>query len=134
MEKRDLIILRPGEESDFSLIFSTWLKGLKYANSWFNEIESNSYFKHYQGVIETILNSGETTLTVAALKDSEDVVLGYSVTRLPNILHWVYVKPAWRGIGLARDLVPTTIQIVTHLTNVGRSIKPASVAFDPFAI
>lgn len=133
MQKKDLVSLRKGEKEDLNLIYSTWLKGLYYGNDWFREIDKDIYFKYYQKVLNKILENETINITIACLKDQQDVVLGYSVSEA-LVLHWIFVKEPWRGIGLARDLLPSTILTVTHLTKVGRSIKPKDILFNPFLI
>lgn len=129
MNKRDLIDYRQGLATDDPFIFSSWLNGLRYANDMFEQIDQEIYFKHYHQRIELILKRSE--VNIACLKDDPDVILGYSVVE-PTILHWVFVKPAWRGIGLMRDLVPKDTKSVTHLTRVGLKIKPTNVVYNPF--
>jgi len=80
-----------------------------------------------------LLAKPDVTVKVACMKDAPDVILGYSVysgTRLD----WVYVKDRWRGLGVAKDLVPTNITTVSHVTDTGRSIlkKNSDILFDPF--
>jgi len=50
-----------------------------------------------------------------------DTILGYSIL-LPEAVAWVFIKDRWRGIGLAKDLVPDTTKVFTHYNKVGLSI------------
>lgn len=133
LSKRDLIRLRQGVEDDRNFIMATWLKGLRYGNDWFELIEASVYYENYQKSIDRVLGLVITEVRVACLEDSPDVILGYSVAR-GKTLDWVFVKKTWRGIGIARDLVPNDINTVSHVTDVGRSIlkKKPSVKFNPF--
>ena len=133
INKSDLIYVRDFVEEDRNFIEATWLKGLRYGNDWFELIESGAYYKNYPLSIQKLMNLVLTEVKVACLKDSPDVVLAYSVytgTRL----HWVYCRKKWRNIGIARSLVPTNIDIATHLTETGRSIlkKHPGIKFNPF--
>lgn len=133
LEKDKLVAFRAGTMEDASFIFSTWLKGLRFGNDWYGLIDSKAYFSVYHKVIEGILSKPNVTVKVACLKDDPGVILGYSVysgTRAD----WVHVKKSWRGIGLARDLLPKDITVVSHLTAVGRSMlkKRGNVTFNPF--
>lgn len=131
--KKDLIEMRGGVRTDAPFILSTWLNGLYYGNDWIREIEKNIFMKVYHDVIERKLYQPGVLVKVACLKEEHDVILGYSVYE-GQILHYVFVKPVWRRIGLARDLVPDDITVTSHLTGVGRSIKPERVSFNPFLI
>lgn len=129
-----LIDVRDGVKADLSFILATWLRGLRFGNSWFLMIESDTYFNTYHRVVETILYRATTQIKVACLKDDPEVILGYAIYD-SNALHWVFVKKAWRKIGVAGRLVPSDAKTVTHLTEVGKSIiKKKGLAFNPFLI
>jgi GNAT superfamily N-acetyltransferase len=131
MSWEKLATVRPGAATDLGVIYSSWLKGLYYGNDWFREIDQELYFDRYHQAIEAILFRPTTLVRVMALNDDSDVVLGYSVSD-GDRLHWVYVRPAWRKLGIAKAIIPAGISKVTHLTKVGRSLKPKKWAFDPF--
>ncbi len=79
--------------------------------------------------------SPNVNVKIACLKEDENVVLGYSVARKineVNILDFVFVKSAWRGIGIAKSLVPSPLHVVTSLTKSGKALKPKEVIFNPF--
>lgn len=87
----------------------------------------------YRQVIATILARPDTSLNVACLKESDDVILGYSITQ-PNILHFVFVKYTWRDMGIARALVPEDTVFATHITRHGTFTKPPHIRFNPFKL
>ena len=125
-------VVRPYIASDKNFILSSWLKGLYFGNDWFSEIPANIFFKNYQKVLETILGHPDTELSVATLPDADDVILGYAV-HSGDTLHWVFIKGAWRKLGIARALVPKRITTVSHLTETGRSLKHKyKYIFNPF--
>lgn len=133
LDRNSLISIRPSEPGDHNFIMATWLRGLRYGNDWFEAIDSEIYFRVYGLFIEKIIADKNTSVNVACLKDDPDVILGYSVSSGP-VVHWVFCKKSWRNIGIAKSLVPKTIEKVTHLTSVGRSIlrRSPNVKFDPF--
>lgn len=138
MNKADLVTIRPYRPSDLNFILATWLRGLRYGNEFFGAIESDAYFKTYHAVIEAMLGRPDTKVSVACLKDDEEVILGYAVVHKGHILDWVHVKTPWRHIGLAKNLVSDMLLITTatHLTKTGANIlkKYPGVVFNPFAI
>lgn len=123
------IQIRDVKEEDLPLIYSTWLLGLYHGCEWMNRIKKESFFKNYKLFIERRLPL--CTVKVAALADDPDVILGYVCYR-DNVLDWIFVKKAWRKMGIAKMLLPQGVTLVTHLTKVGRSIKPKEWDFDPF--
>jgi hypothetical protein len=127
--------VRDAKELDFPFIYSTWLKGLRFGNDVYGLIEQNSYFTNFHKVIEAILARPDTFIMVACLKDDPDTILGYSVRGADDTLHYVHVKQAFRRFGIARELTPTKIKRVTHITRAGWAIlkeKYPKAVFDPF--
>ena len=98
--------------------------------------------EQYHNILEKFLLRPGVNIKVACLKDDPEVILGYSVSRnIKNgeadisVVDWVFVKAAWRKIGIGKLLMPTKINAVTHLTKSGRSIveqKLPNVIFNPF--
>ena len=127
------ITLRFATADDLPFIFSTWLKSLRYGNSWFKTIDKDAYFTKYKRAITTILQT--STITVICFKNEPEVILGYSVHADlgdSTLLHWVYVKRTWRGMGIASLLVPTNTSTVSHITGLGAKCMPRHWKFDPF--
>lgn len=133
MNKSELISIRNYVQDDRNFILATFLRGLYYGDSWFSQMEKKAFMEHYNKVVNFILDSPKTTIKIACLKEDPNVVLGYALLAEPNGVHWIHVKREWRKIGLARDLVPNTVNTVTHLSKVGLSIvKNHNLKFNPF--
>lgn len=136
-EVKALVRTRGFELNDKEFIFATWLRGLYYGNDWFKAIDKDRFMECYHSIISNILDRKSTNINVACLQDEPSVVLGYSVLHISGpepILHWIFVKKAWRRLGLAGSLIPENCRITTHLTHVGCKIKPPEMKFDPFLI
>ena len=133
MTRNDLFVIRDFKPEDVNFIYASWLRGLYYGESWFSLINKDKFMNHYHKVINFILNDKPTKVKIACLKEDNDVILGYAVVA-PETLHWVFVKKSFRGIGIAKDLVPNDIKTVTHLTKTGLSImrKKHDIEFNPF--
>jgi GNAT superfamily N-acetyltransferase len=133
MQKTDLVAIRDAVPSDKNFILATWLRGLRYGNDWFGAVDSDTYYKIYHSILEMVINDPTVTVKVACLREDADVVLGYSVSKGPR-LDWIFVKKAWRKIGIGKSLVPQETQVVTHLTKVGLSLlkKHPELKFNPF--
>ncbi len=133
MDKSKLITIRDGQPGDVNFIYATWLKGLRFGNDLFREIPAKVYFEAYHKVVEALLNRPGVVIRVACLLEDPDVILGYSVSK-GDRLDYVFVKTAWRKIGIAKNLVPPTIRVATHLTKEGLSIlrKRPDMHFNPF--
>lgn len=134
IEKSSLIAIRDAKASDVPFIMATWLRGLKFGNSWFKLIDSDAFYKTYHDLISSLLIKPSVTIKVACLKEDDEVILGYSVYD-DTILHWAHVKKAWRNIGIAKSLVPANITTVSHLTETGKSIfLKKKWIFNPFKL
>ena len=142
LERKDLIVTRSYLPADRNFILATWLRGIFYGGTIFGEIPKNIFMERYHNILESFLLRTGNNIKVACLKDDPDVVLGYSVSRnIKNgeadisVVDWVFVKSAWRKIGIGKLLMPNRINAVTHLTKAGLSIlkqKMPDVIFNPF--
>lgn len=136
MNKNDLFLIRDYKPEDEVFIYATWLRGLYYGDSWFTAINKDTFMKEYKKIIYNILQNPNIVIRVACLKDDADVILGYSVVnKSETVLHWCFVKTAWRKIGLAKSLVPSTVKDSTVATKLGMIIlKKKNIEFNPFVI
>jgi GNAT superfamily N-acetyltransferase len=117
------------------LIYSKWLRSLRFGNEYFKLIDSDSYYSAYAKHIGAILQSPDVCVRLAVIADDPDVVLGFSVCRV-RTLDYVHVHKDQRRQGIGTALVPKDIKIITHLTNTGASIWAShtshKVIFNPF--
>lgn len=133
--KSSLVDQRGYLPEDRSFILATWLRGAYYGDTWFNQIPKNIFMEHYHAILEKFLNNPNVDIKVACLKDDPAVILGYSVSRVSQgqvVLDWIFTKSAWRNVGIGKSLVPLNLQAVTHLTKIGKALKPQEVVYNPF--
>lgn len=133
--KKDLITVRDYVPADRNFILASWLRGLYYGSTWFSEIPKGIFMANYHNVLERILSHTATVIKIACLRDEPETILGYSVYREGAgicALDYVFVKSRWRRIGIARDLVPVNMQYCTHLTKLGKVLKPQGCVYNPF--
>ena len=135
IDRKDLVTVRNVKMEDKNFIMATWLRGMFYGDTWFGQIPKDIFMTNYHKILEALVTAPTTTITVSCLLEDPDVILGYSVYTGKK-LHWVFVKSAWRSIGIAKSLIPQGVDTVTHLTKVGSGIlrKHPEVVFNPFAI
>lgn len=124
LKKEDILQIRPMKPEDEAFIYSTWLQNL-YANTrWRTQPTRKAFFK-YHDVVEHILRKPTTTVNICCLKEDPDVIVGYSVFEknpVDTILHWIFVRADWQRQGVAYDLAPPHITVVTHMTKIGERI------------
>lgn len=142
LNKTDLIAIRKYSPEDRNFILATWLRGLYYGDTWFKEIPKSVFMEKYHDIIDSLLLRPGVEIKIACLKEDPEVILGYSVSRTiqngeatVGVLDWIFVKTAWRKIGIAKMLLPSKLNACTHLTKTGLSVmrsKLPNVIFNPF--
>ncbi len=126
----------PALRSYEAMIYSDFLKSLRYGNEWYSLIDSDRYFGVYKQVIASLLKRPLSNVRLAVLTDDPDTCLGWSLSEGKS-LHYVFVKKDTRLQGIATELLPKNFTQVTHLTKAGRAIwcnKYQNAIFDPFLV
>lgn len=142
LEKKDLIQTREYTALDRNFILATWLRGLYYGDEYFSDVPKSIFMETYHLVLEKFLVKAGVNIKIACLKEDPEVILGYSVSRRVKlgeadlgVIDWVFVKAAWRKIGIGKMLVPSRTNAYTHVTKTGKSIvksKYPDLTFNPF--
>lgn len=117
------------------LVFSKWLRSLRYGNQLFKLMDSISYFQSYHHYIENLLQKPDSKISLAVLSEDKDVVLGFSVHR-GRILDYIHVHQDQREHGIGNKLLPKDIREITHITKLGTLLwkkKHPDWKFNPFA-
>lgn len=117
------------------LVYSKWLRSLRYGNDYFKLVDPDAYYRAYHKYITTILAWSDSVVRLAVLSEDPDVVLGFSVAR-GKILDYVHVHKHQRRMGIGTSLIPSGIDTISHVTKTGLSIwgsKYGHWLFNPFA-
>lgn len=125
--------VRPAKPSDIAFIYATWLNSYHY-DSWTRSTQKNVFMNNYKLVIDQLLEKAE--VLIACTDIDEDVILGYLVYE-PNILHYCFVKEAFRAFGIATDLVKHSGEvnpIITHRTKMILPMIKDRYVFNPFKL
>jgi GNAT superfamily N-acetyltransferase len=126
--------MRDGTPSDLEFIFSTWLRSMWASDPMLRHMARRDFFPAQHRVIERLLSRG-ATVRVAHLEGAPHVILGYTVTERPGVLHWVYVKQDFRGFGIATRLLDGLAWArYTHWTPDLRRILRPGVLFNPYLL
>lgn len=130
-----LYTIRPAKDTDINFIMATWLRGLYYGDSWFSSIPKHIFMSNYKKLAKNLIESKYIDVHVACLPDDLDTIIGYSVvTKNSEAVVWVFVKTAFRRLGVAKSLIPKEPKYVTHLTALGKTLmsKLPRTEFNPF--
>lgn len=120
------------------MVYSRWLRSLRYGNNLFKKISSNEYYKSYHAYIDKLMEKPDSLVRLAVLSDDHDVVLGFSVSR-EDVLDYIHVHSDYRRVGIARSLLSKRITTFTHLTSFaitvwqGKDSKYKHLKFNPRA-
>ena len=134
MNEKISITLRPFDEIlDFSYISSTWLRGNRYGNDYFREIQTDLYYAHYAKVINNIMSDPNTVVTIACDSAYPPWIGGYSVFN-KDALVWVFVKEVYRNKGIAKLLTEhIKFKEVKSITKMSTPIvKRKGLIFNPY--
>lgn len=111
--------IRPLREGDWHFVLSSWLRSFAAGKT-----QTPKFWAQNQAFIEDRRQRGATFL-VACDPDDEDFIFGWSCAEGP-VLHYVYVKEAFRHAGVARALAaesfPCSTIWFTHQTNYSDDI------------
>lgn len=107
---------RSGTKADVPLVLDSWLDGWRKLE--FGDVHPDRVFPAARRIVSALLQRPDTRLVVAHAEDMPDAILGYAVFTPPAVLHWVYVKGMYRGIGLGRALVSEALSVDRAVTTV----------------
>lgn len=136
--------IRPKTKEDENFIFSTWLRCYKTQSYFAKRIRNHIFFKRHAEIVTHILAKTTSRTFVAHPASDEDTILGY-LTCEPGdapTAHFIYVKEAFRSMGIASALFdaaeidPTTMTF-SHWTFpvVDDFMQRYETAnYDPYAI
>lgn len=117
-----------------NLIYATWLRSYQASSLQAKNIHKDTFFREHHKVLDGIF-ARDIIVRLAVLPDDESVVLGWLVGE-PGVVHYVYVKPAFRRYGIARALLSglETPFTYTHSTYTLRDLHPRleGCEFNPY--
>lgn len=121
-------------KADEAFVFETFLRGYKRGSYYAKRIRDRRFYPAYHRVIEDLLARGRTL--VACPEGDPDTILGYVIAEEAKepVLHWCFVKLAWRRLGIATALIESALPepekaVFTHWTSWHLSV-PAPKGVD----
>lgn len=130
------IEIRLGKPEDLDFILATWLRTYRHHSQFAKKISNPVFYENHQKIIERILERGAQVRVVHPVGEP-DTILGYSCLENNNnipVVHFIYIKKAFRDFGLAKKLVWETEGYFSHLTdNLDLSLHPKFV-YNPYLV
>lgn len=107
----DAIVVRAyDKDTDEDFIYSTWIRNYKHSSYFAKRIKPSVFFKEHHIVIDHLMQKPEMVCLVAHPKNDQDTLLGYAVFEKlddRHVVHFTYVKDAFRMMGIAKTIYKT---------------------------
>lgn len=143
--ENEQIAIRIGTLDDLSFVYSSWLKSYLETSLFTRGVPRQLAFQNHRKIVASIIDKAH--VYVAHPLGESDQILGYVVAEklgTLTIIHYAYVKAAYRRFGVARRLIATTKKIfntdsklpmmASHMTDMGRYLKGQSLVYNPYLL
>lgn len=134
-----MIEVRGAQPNDIAFIMSTFLRGLRHGNEYFEAMDSDTYYASKKEEITAVMCRPDVSVRVACASDDQELILGYAIAQIledsANLV-WVWTRPAVRLQGVAKQLCHgLNITSVGNLTKIGDDIrKKKGLQFKPVVL
>lgn len=118
--------IRPGKSDDMAFIIDAWRRSFEDAPA-VRGADRMHYRNEMTRTIHRVLD--KATVRVACDPEDEDTLVGFVAFTGPE-LNYVYVKQAFRGMGVARQLLEG-VPIVAYTFRSNNARPPKDWAFRP---
>ena len=104
-------VIRIYRDNDLDFIEASWIKSFRSGFVRFlpkDSIGNGEYYTAQRNIIKDIFSSPAFMAVVAVTHDYDDAILGWAVSEITSdnsILHFIYVKQAFRGFGIGKSLL-----------------------------
>lgn len=117
------------EDGDRNFVISSWLRS--YADQQ-HGMSRPCFFRLYEPLVVSLVDTG--IVMVAGLADVPGAILGWLAAG-DSAVHYVYTKPRWRRLGVAKQLLRGSDQLAIAYTHEppAWATLPARWSFDPLA-
>jgi GNAT superfamily N-acetyltransferase len=139
-ELAKVAMMRRATEADLNFIVSGWVRSYRGASWQYLEIPSNIYWDAEEAKIKRVLQNSLTWILTS--KDDPAQYFGFICfvcAAESNILHYVYVKKAFRSFGFATKMIEDHLRMpdrqCTYLTrNFAGIHKKMEFTYNPYLI
>jgi RimJ/RimL family protein N-acetyltransferase len=131
------LIFRPHTSEDLAFLLDSWANSYYQGSNARKIISPEEFHSYHRPIRERFFQKTNTTCIVCSPDDEPNQILGWiGVEQIPSglILQYIYVKSAFKGQGLAKQLIKHAIVtqpvLYTHLTD--RAAQIMSKKYDHF--
>lgn len=127
-------MFRPFVKGDLNFVSNSWGSSYYKGASYQKHLTPDEFHKHHRPIRDKFFANPSGAIIVCASKSDENIIIGWAAVEKPEanalILHYVYVKQAFKGWGIANELVeralPERPVLFTHLTERAERIMYSS--------
>ena len=135
------VSIRAVRDTDMALVYSTWLRSYRFNSNFAKKLSNKVYYEWHHKVIERLFGRGAFCLMACDASDN-NIVFGYLVgerSGIGNIIHFIYIKKAFRGLGIMRQLLSASglsFNIFSHYTEFCDEYlkKHEGMEYNPYVI
>lgn len=130
----------PPLPDEYGLIYDAWSNSYR-KSPWAGTIPNNLYDQVSRATASEILSRGARVVMAVEEVPGGRRAIGYSVSEpAKGVLHWLYVKRDYRGLGLGKALLAETLQpfpadvrwVYTHRTKASAHfLRDVRIDWDP---
>ncbi len=131
------IKIRKAGEGDKAFVLATWLRSYYNGSQFGSEITPHVYFKWHHALCEAFWIRPTAYALIACNPDDENQIYGWAAMEQSlhgHLVHYVYVKPAFRQMGIAKALLPDSAAVSTHITRMAKRLFPSNYVYNPYLI
>jgi hypothetical protein len=122
--------LRPYKESDLNFIQNSWGASYYKGADYLDYLSPKEFNSKHRPIREELLKKPTIACIIACDSQDEDLILGWILVEKPKgkglLLHYLYVKEAFKGEGISEELIKKALPekpiLVTHMTDRARKI------------
>ncbi len=123
------IEVRLGAPGDVAFVFSTWLWSYRRNSDFARAMHWKVFMHYHRKVLERITSRPSCRLLVAHQPGNRDIIYGYMVVESGiadrDVVHYIFVKEAWRRFGIATSLILASGIDPKHSSIIVQSSVPA---------
>lgn len=134
------------DKRDEPFIYNSWLRTFRKESAFGSEIPHDIYFRNQKAIIDDLLAT--SNVLVLCNPEVPDQIYGYAVYAIENdmlILHFIYLKLCYRGMGFAERMLSVMESerlsgeglpiIATHATHAfHKHSKEWNATYNPYLI
>ncbi len=103
---QDQIAIRDVKDDDMPFFFNSMLNHYKHSSPHTRLIPDSNYYLELHNIIDRMLERKGNILKLCVLAEDPSIVFGYVwANDCPDTINYLYVKKAFRGLGIAKSLI-----------------------------